>query len=69
MEFTKHLFAVMPVLIENHCKVRKCKLLILLATFHSMEAMAISFVMCHVNTLLIFIIRVLSKICNVIFIV
>jgi hypothetical protein len=34
MEFTTHLFAIMQILIENHWKVRKCKFLIPLATFH-----------------------------------
>ncbi len=29
-----NLFAIMQILIENHWKVRKCKLLILLANFH-----------------------------------
>ncbi len=31
---TTHLFAIMQILIENHWKVRKWKLLILLAIFH-----------------------------------
>jgi hypothetical protein len=35
---TTHLFAIMQILIENHWKVRKCKLLILLAIFHSQMA-------------------------------
>ncbi len=34
MEFTTLLFAIMQILIENHWKIRKCKFLILLATFH-----------------------------------
>ncbi len=37
MEITTQIFAIMQILIENHWKVRKCKLLTFLATFHYLD--------------------------------
>ncbi len=37
MEITTQIFAMMQILIENHWKVRKCKLLTFLASFHYLD--------------------------------
>ncbi len=37
MEITTQIFAIMQILIENHWKVRKCKLLTFLASFHYLD--------------------------------